>query len=122
MRAVHAIGPWSNGLLRPAYPPRARMHHLPQSFGPRHRRVVTEHHTRSITRGRSALSGLPRSAHRLPGRPSLLSRLDALTRGADLGAGATDRPKALAYFAEALQSDVSDIQGGTTARVCILEL
>ena len=25
-----------------------------------------------------------------------------------------DRPKALAYFAEALQSDVSDIQGGTT--------
>jgi HAD superfamily hydrolase (TIGR01509 family) len=26
-----------------------------------------------------------------------------------------DRPRALAYFAEALQSDVSDIQGGTTA-------
>ena len=27
----------------------------------------------------------------------------------------SDRPKAIAYFAEALQSDVSDIQGGTTA-------
>jgi trehalose/maltose hydrolase-like predicted phosphorylase len=27
----------------------------------------------------------------------------------------SDRPRAMAYFAEALQSDVSDIQGGTTA-------